>query len=177
MYRLAGCSVIFLGLVACTRTPDAGTEPAASPTPPGPSAAGAASAGPTAETTPGGPHGRRTGGSCEYVRVPGTATVTAIEADDTAGADCKNAKKVTLSFTPTDATAAAERLDGAFQLTVGGMGFVATGCVDAYAITVGAKFPTVRGKIASGTCSPLHYDVAPFSSAADIEKCVAFCGG
>jgi hypothetical protein len=101
--------------------------------------------------------------------------VTTIE-DEPANGDCRNRpKRVTLKFVADDAAAKPSPSDGAFRLGVGGVEFVAAGCLAAYKVSVGAKLKTVRHIIKHGTCSPRVYEVAALSSPDDIEKCVGFC--
>ncbi len=180
MNRFLGRVVFAVGLVACTRTPD----PAARATSAAVSSA-AVEASPVASTAPaagsaapaesaGGRSGR-VGGRCEYDDTPGTATVTAVE-DAPGNGDCRNhPKRVTLKFVADDAAAKPNPKDDAFALGVGGVDFVAAGCLAAYKISVGAKLKTVRHIIKAGTCSPHVYEVTALSSPDDIEKCVGFC--
>lgn len=190
MRRLLGSVAVVVGLVGCARSPEAGQSqvgaPSAAVAPPAaasdaPSAAPAApaSAEPTTPATassagnPSKPP--RVGGKCEYEDTPGTGTVTAIE-EQPANGDCGNhPKKVTLTFSPSDAGAKAEARDKAFTLGVGGVDFVAAGCLAAYKISVGTKLQVVRHKMKSGTCSPLVYEVTALSSPDDTTKCFAFC--
>jgi hypothetical protein len=182
-------AVIMVGLVACSRTPPAGdareqpSQPLAERGTPDPPPT-AQSAVPVAEEKPApgtavaadDPKvGRRAGGPCEYERVPGIGTVTAI-ASYTAGPDCKHAKRVTMSFAPDVAGAEPKRQDQAFTLGVGGVEFVAAGCLEVHKITVGTKLSVVRHALKAGTCSPLVYEVTALSSPEAIEKCVAYCG-
>ena len=159
MRTFFGSVGIVVGLVACSGS----TPPASDP----------------AQASPGqgadGKGGRIAGGKCTYDDAPGTGTVTAIEDDATAGADCKSAKKVTLSFAADDASAKTNPRDAAFVLEVGGVSFVATGCVDEHKIAVGTKLKVVRHIETAGTCSPVVYEVTDLSSPDAIEKCVAYC--
>lgn len=161
MRRLFASLGIASSMVACT-----GSTPKPAGPEPEPSARGAA-------TEQG--HGRKVGGACTSDAVPGTGTVTRIEDDTTAGPDCKSAKQVTLSFVPDDAAATPHRLDPAFPLEVGGVAFVATGCVEEHHLALGTKLKVVRHLRTSGTCSPVTYEVTDFASPEAIEKCVAHC--
>jgi hypothetical protein len=102
--------------------------------------------------------------------------VTKIESDPTAGADCKNApKKVTVTFAPDDAKAKPIGWDKGFALEVGGLEFVAAGCLKDQKIAVGTKLRVVRHHELAGGCSPLVYEVTTLSSPEAIEKCTKFC--
>ena len=151
MRRFTGSVGILVGLAACSGS-----------TPP-------------AEDPPQASSGRKAGGKCAYEDTPGTGTVTAIEDDATAGADCKQAKKVTMSFVADDPAAKPASRDGSFSLEVGGVGFVATGCVEEHKIAVGTKLKVVRHVATAGTCSPIVYEVTDLSSPDAIERCVAHC--
>lgn len=178
MRRFLGGVVLMAGLVACARPPEAGKSHAESPAeqaaPPA-----VQSAPPAEQSAPegseGGSKSGRIGKKCEYEDVPGTASVIAIS-DEPANGDCSNQpKKVTLKFAPNDATAKPNPRDDAFVLVVGGVGFVAAGCLAAYKVAVGTKLKTVRHTKTAGACSPVVYEVAALSSPDDITKCVAFC--
>lgn len=184
MRKLLGSAMISVGLAACSRTPptvESRARPPAEPsTPPvAPSARPAAdeSAAPSTPENDGGrrKHGRPGGSKCEYDIEPGMATVVSIKDEPGVGADCKHAKKVTLTFAPDNPAAKPMPLDKAFDLSVGGAGFVPAGCLKEFHISVGAKLRVERRTETAGGCSPFIYQVMTLSAHDDIRKCVAYC--
>jgi hypothetical protein len=123
------------------------------------------------EQAPQSPDSGPPGGQCTYREIPGTATVTALEAfvDNSPTGACYRARtRLTFTFTADDPSLLPT--PAANQPYLGPGDAVPTSCLEPAGIHVGSTFAVIRREQVVGTCSPLIYDV-PKTSTARICVC------
>lgn len=102
------------------------------------------------------------GSGCAYRRIPGVATIDALEATDGA---CADPVRVAFTFAPDDPAAAECYTD---PRTTGHLeGVMSSACLEAAGRGVGGTLPMDRRDIVAGGCSPLIWEPA-----VDLSGCV-----
>ena len=102
------------------------------------------------------------GGPCEYVDIPGVATIVSVENAPPEDYNCKNAVVVTFDFVPDDPGAVDNYLfpnwsDTGQHLTVGGGMNPPLQWVLLQGLSKGSKHRCERSEITDGTCTPVCF--------------------
>lgn len=104
----------------------------------------------------------KVGEPCTYTKIPGTITIISVEPAPENENNCRDAVKVTFTFTPTDPTAR-ERYacpgwsDEGRVFTVGGGLNPNREWVKGKGIAAGTRHTATRNEIRSGTCTPVLF--------------------
>jgi hypothetical protein len=100
---------------------------------------------------------------CEYVDIPGTATIVNVREPDPGASNCRNAGEIVFRFTPDDPTAPERYLipdwpDTGQILTVGNGMNPPRSWVQDRGLRKGTIHRAVRREITRGTCTPVIFE-------------------
>jgi len=116
------------------------------------------------------------GGSCQYMDIPGIATIVSVETAPTTDYNCGNAVRVIFDFVPNDPAAINNYrflswLDTGNYFTVGaGMNPPQTWVLQ-QGLTAGSQHACVRSEITSGACTPVIFSFPDINETGWEQEC------